>query len=34
MESLLRWLDPRKRPVLVQLPRTVYESLRKSWALP
>jgi L,D-peptidoglycan transpeptidase YkuD (ErfK/YbiS/YcfS/YnhG family) len=34
MESLLRWLDPAKRPVLVQLPRTAYDSLRKTWALP
>jgi L,D-peptidoglycan transpeptidase YkuD (ErfK/YbiS/YcfS/YnhG family) len=34
MEALVRWLDPAKRPVLVQLPRAAYESLRRQWELP
>jgi L,D-peptidoglycan transpeptidase YkuD (ErfK/YbiS/YcfS/YnhG family) len=34
MEALVRWLDPAKRPVLVQLPRAVYAALRRSWNLP
>jgi L,D-peptidoglycan transpeptidase YkuD (ErfK/YbiS/YcfS/YnhG family) len=31
---LLAWLDPRARPVLVQLPRTEYGALRGAWGLP
>jgi hypothetical protein len=34
MEGLLRWLDPASRPVLVQLPRNVYERYRQAWGLP
>ena len=34
VEALLAWLDPEKRPVLVQLPTAEYARLRKSWALP
>jgi L,D-peptidoglycan transpeptidase YkuD (ErfK/YbiS/YcfS/YnhG family) len=34
MEELLRWLDPAKRPVLVQLPRAPYDALRARWGLP
>jgi D-alanyl-D-alanine dipeptidase len=32
--STLRWLDPNKNPVIVQLPRTAYERVKKEWALP
>ena len=34
MEGLLRWLDPTKRPVLVQLPEAVRQSLAAGWGLP
>lgn len=34
MGQILRWLDPQEQPVLVQLPRQVYEKLRVSWKLP
>ncbi len=34
MEGLLRWLDPEKRPVLVQLPDAVWRSLAAEWGLP
>lgn len=34
IEILLRWLDPAKRPMLVQLPNAEYERLSKAWALP
>lgn len=32
--GILRWLDPIKNPVLVQLPRKEYKNLWKSWNLP
>lgn len=31
---LLHWLDPSKRPLLVQLPQSEYLRLRQSWELP
>jgi zinc D-Ala-D-Ala dipeptidase len=34
LEGLLRWLDPRKRPLLVQLPEGQYARLRAAWRLP
>ncbi|HET7232512.1 MAG TPA: L,D-transpeptidase family protein [Longimicrobium sp.] len=34
IEALLRWLDPRARPVLVQSTRAAYEPLRASLRLP
>jgi len=34
MGALLAWLDPSKRPVLVQLPLPSYRRLAVSWALP
>jgi L,D-peptidoglycan transpeptidase YkuD (ErfK/YbiS/YcfS/YnhG family) len=34
MQRLLAWLDPQKRPVLVQLTRKNYERLRGEWGLP
>jgi zinc D-Ala-D-Ala dipeptidase len=34
LESLLRWLDPRERPLLVQLPEEEYARLRAGWRLP
>ena len=34
METLLKWLDEKKRPVLVQLPLSEYERLLKTWKLP
>ncbi len=34
MEALLRWLDPEKRPVLVQLPEAVWRSRAAEWGLP
>jgi D-alanyl-D-alanine dipeptidase len=34
VESLVRWLDPRLRPMLVQLPSAEYARLRERWQLP
>jgi D-alanyl-D-alanine dipeptidase len=34
LETLLRWLDPRQRPLLVQLPESEYARLRAPWRLP
>ena len=34
VETLLRWLDPARRPVLVQLPAAEYARLRARWRLP
>lgn len=34
MEALLRWLDPRARPVLVQAPRAAYPALAAALGLP
>jgi D-alanyl-D-alanine dipeptidase len=34
MEKLVTWLDPAKRPVLVQLPETEYKQLKTEWQLP
>jgi D-alanyl-D-alanine dipeptidase len=33
MEGTLRWLDPKKRPLLIQLPRSEFERLRKSYEI-
>jgi D-alanyl-D-alanine dipeptidase len=32
--NLIGWLDPRKGPLLVQLPRSIYNELQARWALP
>ena len=32
--AVMKWLDPRCRPVLVQLPRAAYDRLAKPWGLP
>jgi D-alanyl-D-alanine dipeptidase len=34
MEALLRWLDPKRIPVLVQLPTDQYAKAMKLWGLP
>jgi D-alanyl-D-alanine dipeptidase len=34
LETLLSWLDPVRKPVLVQLPESVYERLINRWMLP
>lgn len=34
MEELLFWLDPKKNPVIVQLPQSEFAHLQKSWQLP
>ena len=34
LEALLHWLDTKKRPLLVQLPRSEYARLRPLWNLP
>lgn len=31
---LLHWLDPAKHPILIQMPRVVYESIRSKYRLP
>ena len=32
--GLLRWLDPKRRPVLIQMPRADYDRLRPKYELP
>lgn len=34
LETVVRWLDAGRRPVLVQLPATAYQRLRARWGLP
>jgi L,D-peptidoglycan transpeptidase YkuD (ErfK/YbiS/YcfS/YnhG family) len=34
LSALLAWLDPSADPVLVQLPRAVFEAVRAAWELP
>ena len=34
LESLLTWLDPTRKPLLVQLPAPEYERLKDRWKLP
>ncbi len=34
MEQLLRWLDPARRPVLVQIPEPLWPKLVREWGLP
>jgi L,D-peptidoglycan transpeptidase YkuD (ErfK/YbiS/YcfS/YnhG family) len=34
VEALLKWLDPKAKPVLVQLPAAEYARLKTKWALP
>jgi D-alanyl-D-alanine dipeptidase len=34
VEALLGWLDPKARPVLVEMPWAQYERAWKSWKLP
>ena len=34
IEDIVRWLDPRAEPVLVQLPEPVFKKLRDAWHLP
>jgi len=34
IEEILRWLDDKAEPVLVQLPEPVYQSVRSAWSLP
>jgi len=34
LESILAWLDPQSRPLLVQLPAPQYQQLKKRWKLP
>jgi L,D-peptidoglycan transpeptidase YkuD (ErfK/YbiS/YcfS/YnhG family) len=34
LETVVRWLDPRRDPQLVQLPEPEYMRLRRAWSLP
>lgn len=34
IEALLQWLDPKRTPVLVQLPADAYARVMKQWGLP
>jgi L,D-peptidoglycan transpeptidase YkuD (ErfK/YbiS/YcfS/YnhG family) len=34
LEAVVRWLDPARRPMLVQLPASEYARLRGAWGLP
>lgn len=34
MEEILFWLDPQKKPLIVQLPQAEFARLRKAWHLP
>jgi len=32
--EMLSWLDPEKKPVIIQLPAKIYKDLKSSWSLP
>jgi hypothetical protein len=32
--DLMHWLDPKRKPVIVQMPAAEYQRLRKQWILP
>jgi D-alanyl-D-alanine dipeptidase len=32
--ALLKWLDPRESPLLVQMPQAQYERFQEGWNLP
>jgi len=34
LETVVRWMDPQRRPMLVQLPAAEYARLRRAWSLP
>lgn len=34
LETLMTWLDPKQRPLLVQLPEAAYARLQRAWKLP
>jgi len=34
LEDLVKWLEPTEKPLLVQLPSSVYDQLREPWSLP
>ncbi len=34
MDEFITWLDPRAKPMLVQLPKAQYEDLKAAWLLP
>jgi hypothetical protein len=34
LETLLTWLDPKRRPLLLQLPMPAYERMTDRWNLP
>ena len=34
LETLLTWLDPARKPLLVQLPEPTYDRLINRWKLP
>jgi D-alanyl-D-alanine dipeptidase len=34
LEALLRWLDPKAHPILVQLPEPEYQARKEAWSLP
>jgi zinc D-Ala-D-Ala dipeptidase len=34
LEQVLSWLDPKAQPLLIQLPKTTYQTLQTSWKLP
>jgi D-alanyl-D-alanine dipeptidase len=34
LKPVLAWMDPGKKPILVQLPEGQYKRLKKRWRLP
>lgn len=34
LQEMLNWLDPSKKPVLIQLPAAMYKEVKDSWKLP
>ena len=34
LEKVVKWLDPKKNPHLIQMPEQSYETYRKTWKLP
>ena len=34
LEKVVKWLDPKKNPHLIQMPEQTYQTYRQSWNLP
>ncbi|HEY8966156.1 MAG TPA: L,D-transpeptidase family protein [Candidatus Methylacidiphilales bacterium] len=34
IEALIAWIDPKKKPLVAELPKPIYEAKREAWGLP